>query len=178
MNDPKQKKFLLLYEPVHDRFERFCRARACGQMDFRDLMNDTLVIAFQKFEGLKSEKAFLSYLFGISIRVISNHLKKKRETGFPDEETINEIPSDFRTDMDAEIYLLHQAIAKLPDAQKESIILFEITGFSIKEIAALHQVSASAVKKRLERGRKKLAQLLTDDTVFSLKKNSCHERYG
>ena len=170
MNDLKQKKFLSLYEPVHDRFERFCRARACGQMDFRDLMNDTLVVAFQKFEGLKSKKAFLSFLFGITIRVISNHLKKKREIGFVEEDAMYNIESDARSDVDVEIFILHQAIAKLPDHQKESIILFEISGFSIKEIAALHKVSESAVKKRLERGRKKLIQILTNEPGLQIKK--------
>ncbi len=39
MSDQKQQKFLSLYEPAHDSFERFCRARACGQIEFRDLMN-------------------------------------------------------------------------------------------------------------------------------------------
>ena len=80
MNKKKQEKFLSLYEPVHDRFERFCRARVFGQMEFRDLMHETLLIAYQKFSKLQSEKAFLSFLFGIAVRVLSNYSKKKRET--------------------------------------------------------------------------------------------------
>jgi len=160
MNDKKQERFLSLYEPVHASFERFCRARACRQMEFRDLMNETLLIAFQKFETMNSEKAFLSFLIGISIRLMANHFRKKREDVFSSEESLDNIPSGSRTDAQAEIYLLHQAIAKLPENQKESIILFEITGFSVKEIASMHNVSESAVKKRLERGRKKLLQLL------------------
>lgn len=162
MNNKKQKKFLSLYEPVHDRFERFCRARVFGQMDYRDLMNDTLVIAFQKFQTLKSEQAFLSFLFGISVRILSNQRRKRREVNYLDDPALLHARSDSRTDSDAEVYLLHMALAKLPEAQKESIILFEITGFSIKEIATLHQVSEAAVRQRLVRGRKKLAQLLTD----------------
>lgn len=170
MNDPKQKKFLSLYEPVHDQFERFCRARACGQMEFRDLMNDTLVIAFQKFETLKTEKAFLSFLIGISIRIISNHRRKKRPIIYWDEAFLQAIPGETRSDIRAEVYFLHQAISRLPDSQKESIILYELTGFSIREIADLHQVSESAVKKRLERGRKKLTQLLMHGAVPPCKK--------
>ncbi len=165
MKDKKQKSFLSLYEPVHANFERFCRARACGQMEFRDLMNDTLLIAFQKFETIYSEKAFLSFLIGISIRVMANHTRKTRRIVYTSEESMDAIPGESRTDGKAEIYLLHQAIAKLPESQKESIILYEITGFSIKEIAALHLVSESAVKKRLERGRKKLLQLLTSTSL-------------
>ncbi|MDN5211884.1 RNA polymerase sigma factor [Fulvivirgaceae bacterium BMA12] len=160
MSSRRQKKFLSLYEPVHDRFERFCRARVFGQMEFRDLMNDTLVVAYQKFHELKSEKAFLSYLFGISIRLLSNYHKKKREVDHLSDLDLPELSSNCHTDSDAEISLLHQALSRLPEEQKESIILFEITGFSIREIAALHQVSESAVKQRLVRGRKRLARML------------------
>ena len=47
-------------------------------MDYQDLMNDTLLVAFEKFETLKSEKAFLSFLFGISVRLLANNNKKKK----------------------------------------------------------------------------------------------------
>ncbi len=70
--DKKQKDFLKLYEPIHNRFERFCRARVFGNMDYKDLINESLLIAFEKFYSLKSEKAFLSFLIGISIRVLAN----------------------------------------------------------------------------------------------------------
>ena len=87
-----------------------------------------------------------------------------------DEQILLNIPSDDRADSDTEIFFLHQILAKLPDEQQESIILFEISGFSIKEIAALHGVTESAVKKRLERGRKKLAHLLRNEKVSLIKK--------
>lgn len=162
MNTSKQKKFLSLYEPIHDRFERFCRVRVFGQMEYRDLMNDTLVIAYQKFQELKSEKAFLSFLFGISVRVLSNHYKKKREKDYINDNDLLNVSSTSYSDRDVEIHILYNALAKLPNEQSESLILFEITGFSIKEIAALHKVSISAVKQRLVRGRKKLYKLLMD----------------
>lgn len=165
MNNSKQEKFLSLYEPVHNRFERFCRARVFGQMEFRDLMNDTLVIAFQKFSELKSEEAFLSFLFGISVRVLSNYSKKKKETNYLEYHDFLNVAGDSQADADIEVYFLHKALSKLPNEQKESIILFELSGFSIREIAKLHQVSESAVKQRLVRGRKKLAQLLTNTSI-------------
>ena len=171
MSIRKQKRFLSLYEPVHERFERFCRARVYGKMEFRDLMNDTLLIAFQKLSTLKSEQAFLSFLCGISIRLLANHRKKKRPFIPLDNKDIQNVPSQFRSDRDAEIHLLYEALAKLPEAQKESIILFEITGFSIKEIAHLHQVSESAVRQRLVRGRKKLARLLVVEPLAKTKKD-------
>lgn len=52
---------------------------------------------------------------------------------------------------------LHHALAQLPEQQKEALILFEITGLSIKEIMIIQDSTESAVKQRLFRGRKSLA---------------------
>jgi RNA polymerase sigma-70 factor (ECF subfamily) len=48
------------------------------------------------------------------------------------------------------------ALATLPADQRETIVLFEIEGWQIDEIARLHDVSESAVKSRLSRGRERL----------------------
>ena len=41
-------------------------------------------------------------------------------------------------------------------AAREAIVLFELEGWQVDEIAALQRVSASAVKSRLARGRARL----------------------
>jgi RNA polymerase sigma-70 factor (ECF subfamily) len=163
----KQEHFLSLYEPIHDRFERFCRARVYGNMEYQDLMNDTLLIAFQKFETLKSDKAFLSFLFGISVRILANNNKKKKEVGLIEVDQIFSLP-DLNNDSskDAEVHFLYQALAKLNDEQRESIILFEISGFSIKEISEIQSVSESAVKQRLKRGREQLLSILNFESTL------------
>jgi len=157
----QQKKFLTLYEPVHDRFERFCRARVFGKMDYQDLMNESLLVAYQKLDSLQSEQAFLSFLIGISRRLLANQHRKKSEDTLHQLEEQDQLDVNANAERDIEVYLLHQALATLPEEQRESLILFEITGFSIKEIAALHQASESAVKQRLKRGRAQLTKILT-----------------
>jgi len=61
---------------------------------------------------------------------------------------------------------LHRALALLPEAQREALILFEISGFSIKEVAGLQAASISAVKQRLKRGREKLTEILTFESEY------------
>ena len=161
-----QQKILALYEPVHDRFERFCRARVFGNMEYQDLMNDTLLVAYQKLDTLKNEKAFLSFIIGISIRLLANHHKKKKETL-----TANIIDFDVpdesaNTEQNINVYLLHKALALLPDEQRECLVLFEITGFSIKEIMEIQNSSESAIKQRLKRGREKLIEILTFESDY------------
>lgn len=158
-NKDKQQQFMALYGPVHERFERFCRARAYGKLDPKDLMNETLLVAYQKLDKLRSQDAFFSFLVGISVRLLANFNRKRHEEYMP-EHGPDPVDSSVVGSTDADVQLLHQALALLPEEQRESLILFEISGFSIKEVAAIQRASESAVKQRLRRGREKLASVL------------------
>lgn len=163
----KQKKFLKLYEPVHDRFERFCRARAYGDMPYQDLMNETLFVAFKKAGELKNEKAFLSYLIGISVKLLANANRKKKAETTVDEFVLNEYSiRDNEVDRMFDVEILHLALSKLPDLQREAVTLFEITGFNIKEIMDIQNSSESAVKQRLFRARRELARIMKEEFMY------------
>lgn len=168
MQQSRQHQFLALYDPVHERFERFCRARVYGKMEFRDVMHETLLIAYEKIDTLKAPEAFLSFLIGISVRIVSNHNRKKQEAFLHDETRVFSIPDNGPlTSDEADIHFLYEAMSLLPAEQQESLILFEISGFSIKEIAEMHQVTESAVKQRLKRGREKLTAILTHESTLT-----------
>ena len=49
-----------------------------------------------------------------------------------------------------------RALASLPAVQREAVVLFEVEGYSIEEIAAWQKASVPAVKARLQRGRARL----------------------
>lgn len=156
----KQKQFLKLYQPVHKRFEKFCRARAFGDMPYKDLMNETLLIAFSKIKKLNNEDAFLSFLIGIAIRVLSNSKRKQKPLSTEDFEFDNYADPTGSIERKFEIEMLYKALATLPVKQREALILFEITGYSIKEIMQIQKSGSSAVKQRLSRGRKELAKVV------------------
>ena len=166
MDGVTQKKFIERYAPVHDRFERFCRARVYGDMEYSDLMNETLLVAYQKIGTLREEKAFLSFLFTVAIRLLANSARKRR----PDRLNENHemVDPSQRADTAMAIDELHAALAKLPADQRECLILFEISGFSIKEIMELQNVKESAVKQRLRRGRLRLKELLCEEPALNL----------
>ncbi|MFD1553426.1 hypothetical protein DNU06_07080 [Putridiphycobacter roseus] len=167
MSKKAQHKFLALYEPVHDRFERFCRARVYGELDYKDLINDTLLIGFEKIDHLKTENSFLSFLCGIAIKILANQNRKNKPDSLNDLESLKMEWVDQGANTEAAINatLLYEAMALLPVKQKECLILFEISGFSIKEIMDLQQSSESAIKQRLKRGREKLKALLSFESV-------------
>ncbi len=162
MAENKKIAFMKLYEPVHEKFERFCTARVYGQLDYKDLMHDTIVIAYNKFDTIKEPKAFLHFLFGVAIRILSNNSKKK---SLDYKENLHQLEciTNEKTDVERTIELEHLKIAlsRLPEDQRETLLLFEIVGFSIKEISHLQQIGESAVKQRLSRGRQNLLQILS-----------------
>ncbi|WP_107037425.1 RNA polymerase sigma factor [Brumimicrobium mesophilum] len=165
----KQIHFLKLYEPVHEQFERFCRARVYGEMEYSDLMNETLLVGFEKFEKLKSETAFLSFLIGISIRILGSKNQKLREERMTTSMNINQVKDEnSSTDLSTDIHFLHESLAKLSVNQKEAIILFELNGYSIKEIAKIQNASESAVKQRLKRGRDNLIQIMNFESTYKI----------
>ena len=63
--------------------------------------------------------------------------------------------------------MLYKALNTLPTNQKEALILFEISGFSIKEVCEIQKSSESAVKQRLKRGRVALADYFKSDQLKS-----------
>ncbi len=176
MSKKQHAYFMKLYEPVHARFERFCRARVYGRMDYEDLMNETLLVAYQKLDTLKSEAAFLSFLFSIAVRILANDNRKKKEELEVSEHALKAFPDvNANSDIDTDVTFLHQALNCLPEAQKEAIILFEIAGFNLKEISEIQEATLSAVKQRLKRGRESLTEILTKVQEY---KNSTKTRLG
>jgi len=163
MSKRKQDDFLNLYKVVHDDFERFCRARAYHDLPYEDLMNETLLVAYQKLDQVKKRSSFLSFLIGISIRILANSRRKNKAiiTDFEDQQYKSYAVQQDDITRFSDVELLHFALSKLPEQQREAIILFEITGFSIKEIMEIQDSGQSAVKQRLARGRTALGRILT-----------------
>lgn len=167
-NNKKQEDFLSLFNPVYDNIWRFCLALSRDRERAEDLLSETLLIAFEKFDSIKNKEAFLSFMFTIASRLNSKNYKKNRlfeafEPDRIDELYSREISPEDRTDL----RFLHEALEKLPDKQRETVILFEIIGLSRKEIADVHNTTVANVKIRLFRARKKLKRLLTDNDIIS-----------
>jgi RNA polymerase sigma-70 factor (ECF subfamily) len=165
VTEQKKTEFMRLYEPIHAKFEKFCRARVYGELEYKDLMQETILVAFRKFEDIHEPKAFLYYLFGTAIRILANNKRKKKTVSWSKHSEVYAFKADSNlTDQKIEVEHLYTALSMIPEVYREAIILFEIVGFSIKEIASLQNSGESAVKQRLARGRQQLTSILTKRT--------------
>lgn len=157
----KQNLFLALLEPVHQSLSDYCRAMQHNQHDAEDLLSDTLLVAFENLDKLRDRSAFRSYLFGIACRLSKKRFRNEKKKGVWNEEQMQNNASNLPSpDSLPDVKVLYSALNELPEKQKEALVLFEISGFSIREIAAIQNSSESAIKQRLKRGREKLAKQL------------------
>lgn len=172
--EEQQEKFLRLYNPIHESFARFCHTRAYGLMEPEDLIAETVLKAIEKFGELRNDEAFLSFMFTIAKNIVNGKHRRAKFKGSYNEKEVNALLDE---GIDAEtrydVTVLYTVLNQLPEKQKEAIILFEISGFSIKEIAEIQHSGESAIKQRLKRGRESLATLLRSD---QLKQESIEKR--
>lgn len=162
MSKQKQKAFLELFEPIRKDLSRFVMAMANSSFDAKDIINETLLIAYENFGQVKEPAAFKSYLFTISSRIYKNGIVRNGRIDYKSELNENSLVVMNIAEMELDVQNLYSALELLPEEQKEALVLFEISGFKIAEIAEMQQCTESAVKSRLKRGREKLTEILIE----------------
>jgi RNA polymerase sigma-70 factor (ECF subfamily) len=166
--EPSQERLRRLIEPVHERALAFARCLCRSRADGDDLYQEALLRVLGKLDGLRDDGAFRSWLYRVIISVHRNRCRRAfwrrllplGDPAAPDERDRAAAALDYRTgespDASEAAARARAALAVLPAVQREAIVLFEIEGWQVDEIARLHGVSASAVKSRLARGRARL----------------------
>ena len=164
-SNKKQKAFMCAYESCHQPFLRYCSAVAFGKMDVEDLVQDILLSAYHHFHTIQDKEKLLHYLIRAARnRSISILRKRKQKTEWVEKHQQHLLAKGVSADMLLDIQLLYRTIAQLPKEQANALILFEINGFSMREIAEIQNTTEAAVKMKVSRGRKRLKVLLSDDT--------------
>jgi RNA polymerase sigma-70 factor (ECF subfamily) len=170
MMEPRTERFRRLVEPVHDKVQAFARCLCGSRADGDDLFQEAALRALTKLDGLREDGAFRTWLYRVVISVHRSRCRRafwRRLIPLGDD---GDVPAGERPHDGGELYRTsasaadagdataraQAALARLPAVQREAIVLFEIEGWQVDEIAALQRVSASAVKSRLARGRARL----------------------
>jgi RNA polymerase sigma-70 factor (ECF subfamily) len=162
VSEDRRERFLELLLPLRHRLTQFARAMVGGDRDEADdLVGDTILAAFERFDQIRGHEAFLSYLFTIALRIHKRRRWRRKLFGAYDEERAASIRDNGSSpESSADVVLLHRALSRLPERQREAVVLFEITGLSLEEVREIQGGSLSGVKSRVSRGRQELARLL------------------
>ncbi|HYF03259.1 MAG TPA: RNA polymerase sigma factor [Patescibacteria group bacterium] len=159
----RQREFMELLDPLYDGFVRFARAMTHCEDEARDLASDAVLKAYEQFGNLRKRESFKSFLFTIAHNLQKRKRWRRRFFKDYDEASAEEIQDAGNSpEIDYDVQALYAALEKLPAKQREAVVLFEISGFSLEEIKQIQGGTLSGVKSRVARGRQQLAELLKD----------------
>ena len=152
-----------LFDAHHQRLYRLARRMSSSADDARDLVQEAFLRAARSPgsvpAGAQAEEAWL-------VRVLVNLCRdawRKRATRIrlDAESTLRPLPASDPERAFIARRTIWEALNRLPPRRRAAIVLYELDGLHIAEIAALLGVSAVTVRWHLSRGRRELARIVS-----------------
>jgi RNA polymerase sigma-70 factor (ECF subfamily) len=156
------EQFWKMLEPFHPEAESFCRRLTGNREDGDDLYQDSLLAALRKIATLRDPEAFRPWLYRIIVNRFRNRYREpwwKHVIPLTPELTETRTENDPSMDYDRR-RMLEGALRALSPIERATVILFEIEGWSITELADLYRKPDGTIKSRLSRARSKMRKAL------------------
>lgn len=154
--------------------------RTCGDPEeAADALQDAMVAAFRRAESFRGDAAVTTWLHRIVVNASLDRLRRRRvrladplpeqepdhwERGTgsttaagPRPETTD--PADLTVEHERRAAVL-DALNTLPAEQRAALVLVDMEGYAVEEVAAILECAPGTVKSRCSRGRAKLLPLL------------------
>lgn len=142
----------------------------------RSVMQETFLLAYQRFDTFRGEARLSTWLIGIGINLARATARKRRRYDLLEEQDIERLQPAFRMGMYAERYepwradrlaeraerkrLVHEAIDRLPEHYRITVVLCDMEELPRAEAARILGINEGTVRVRLHRARQALRALL------------------
>jgi len=164
-----REAFRVLVERESQPVIGVCRRILGDPVEAQDAAQDAFAQAYQAIATFRGDGAFGAWLHRIAVRVAIGRLAARRDVVTLDGETIDPRAAALASDDDPEAFVLDEedraailaAVATLPVAQRDVIVLRFYGDFSLEEIARFTSHPVGTVKSRLSRGVASLRDELT-----------------
>ena len=165
-----------LMEPLEQLVWRVCWHYTGNREAAEDCGQEAMIRIWRSLESYRGECALESWVYRIAANCCMDWLRKKkrdrsvsmeplREQGFdPADETPGTEEQVIRKD---ERRRLREAIALLPDDQREALILTQLEKIPYEEVAQALGVSEGTVKSRVNRAKARLKEILAGERELS-----------
>ena len=131
-----------------------------------DMVQETMLRALANIHSFQPGTNMNAWLFTILRNLFrSEYRKRKREVEDTDGRFAEQLKSHPEQLGRIEFEEFRNALAHLPDEQREALILVGASGFSYEEAASICGCAVGTIKSRVNRARNRLARLLSVDSV-------------
>jgi len=155
-----------LYNRYYKKVFHKCLAIVKDHDDAFDLAQESLMKAFNSLKKFRGESSFSTWVYVITHRHCLEVLRKRSRkivsnAGLltdPDCDLLKDNSDDSEENAEAEKIMV-DLVNKLPQGERELLVLKYSQGESIESLQSIFHLSASAIKMRLKRSKEKLNQL-------------------
>jgi len=193
VNDPEQdwlakaingddEAFARLVETYQTPVYNLCYRMLGENTAAEDAAQETFWRAYQNLKRYDSSRSFITWLLSIAAHFCIDQQRKRRlpvfeMDEFPDMDVVDAyVPNpEKEVSHNQENSALHQLINKLNAQDRATVILKYWYDYSEEEISQMLSLSVSAVKSRLHRSRRELAEMLSNNPVKVVNERRTHE---
>lgn len=169
MNDRKQVEQFIelrserLFRKIYRRYTPAMKGIAYRLLKNESAVDDVLqsswLRAVKALDQFQWRSAFSTWLIGIVINCCSEYQRQFRHTSELDEEVIADQQKDHLNQFSLAIDL-EKALKQLADGYRQVLMMYDIEGYSHKQIAEHLCIEVGTSKSQLSRARKQLQRLL------------------
>ena len=141
--------------------------------DAADVMQEIYLRVWRGLRNFRGDAAFDTWIYRVAANTAMTHLKKRSRAPEPvdpaDLEPLERAAPEPETSPDSEA--VEEALKKLPEAMRTVLVMKDMYGFTLEEIAKQVGATEGAVKVRLFRARRRIAELMYGNgVVVSIKR--------
>lgn len=155
-------RFMELVDELRPELHRYCARMTGSVFDGEDVVQDTLAKAYYALGQMREPPNLRPWLFRIAHNTAMDFLKRYDRKHV---EPVADLPERAQTDdagVDPELVEAALSVfAQLPPLQRAAIILKDVLGHSLEEVATTMETTVGAVKAALSRARANIAPRAT-----------------
>ena len=146
-------EFEILLNECRSAVERFVRFKLSSKPDADDVLQETYLTAFQKFDMLIDKSHFKAWIISIARNKCSDYYRRQMKCNDISFEELPEIPLTASRYGYIEQHAVYDTIDSLSENDRLMIDLFYIQGYNQNEIAKSLDIPIGTVKSRLYTAR-------------------------
>ena len=161
---PKPADFAAAYDSEFEGVWLYLRRLGVSAADVEDAVHDVFVVAHRRYETYDPSRPLRPWLLGIAFRVAAQWRRQRRHEVGMDEPArdvadANEGPEDAFESQEVKSRLYH-ALGQIDLQQRAVVVMHDLHGIAVPQIADELGVPLNTVYSRLRLGRAKVAAVL------------------
>jgi RNA polymerase sigma-70 factor, ECF subfamily len=170
MTDPVRDQFEQLAGELRPKLHRYCARMTGSAVDGEDIVQDALMKALAALPSVGAIDNPEGWLFRIAHNTALDFLRRRaRSPMMQNDEALDMIAAPDSPNRDHEAATMSlRTFMRLPPLQRSAVILKDVLGHSLEEVASITGASEAAAKSALQRGRVRLREFAKEPAHVSL----------